>query len=83
MNEEFLAAMRDAIQRGLSLVEIAEILRTFRDRGMSALSAQNVLEGMLVGADEDVDDRIREIGDIVAGWCQPHLRVWPDEPPVG
>ena len=76
MNEQFLVALREAVERGAPLEEIVGILRMWRERGLTAEDASKALELLREGADEQLEDRILEVMDIASGFCRPELRVW-------
>lgn len=74
----FIAAIRGALRAQAPLDEYPALLRTFKERGLSREDAYEALAGLRGAADERTDDRIMEIMDFVAGWCQPRYDVWRD-----
>jgi hypothetical protein len=74
--EEFTAAVRDAIARLMPFGERVDILRAFRDRGLTAKQAEEALQQMRGGTDGESEDQILELLDIAVGWCGPGVRVW-------
>jgi hypothetical protein len=76
MNTAFMNAISEALLREASMDELIGILREYRDKGLSAQAALEVLQSLRARADESTEDRVLEIMDIVAGFCAPHVRVW-------
>jgi hypothetical protein len=74
IDQELLAA----IDRHSSLTEAIEILKKYRDAGVTADRVYDFLNVKLEEYKEfpEHDDFIREIMDIVIGYCSPHLVVW-------
>lgn len=66
------------IERHSSLFDAVEVLKRYRDAGVPAERVYDLLYVKLEDDDErpDHDDFVREIMDIVVGYCSPHLRVW-------
>ncbi|KFC70601.1 hypothetical protein FF80_00873 [Devosia sp. LC5] len=67
------------IERHSSLSDAIEVLRSYRDAGVPADRVYDLLRLILEDGDERPghDDFVREIMDIVIGYCSPHnLRVW-------
>ena len=61
----------------ISLQEIASNLRKMKSEGIDREIIQAVLEHLRGEATTATqDDRLLEIMDIVAGFCNPVLRVW-------
>jgi hypothetical protein len=66
----------DALRRAAPLEEIVDILRKYRDQGLTAKSAAETLEAMRSTFDAQTEDRLLEVLDIVTGFCRPEIRVW-------
>lgn len=66
------------IERQSSLSDAVGILKRYRDAGVPAERVYDLLYVKLEDSYErpDHDDFVREIMDIVIGYCSPHLRVW-------
>jgi hypothetical protein len=76
MIDDFKKAILAAVSRGASLSEFTQILRQYRDLGLTKQLAHETLEGMRAGVDEQTEDRVLEVLDIVWGFCNARLRVW-------
>lgn len=72
-------AVLDAVSRQASLAELAAILRTQREQGVTRSMALAALDELRTTADEHTADAILEIMDIVSGFGQPQYRVWSED----
>ena len=78
---ELAAALREAVARDADLFELADLLRNYRDAGGTRAEALAILGALRADVTESTEDRILEVMDFAAGYCQPRFRIWPDPPP--
>jgi hypothetical protein len=77
LNTELRRDLEGAIKSGTPLEEIVAMLRRYKEKGISQREAYSILESLhQTTLDEDVDDRILEVADFVAGFCSPHMKIW-------
>ena len=57
-------------------MEMWEILKNYKDRGMSKDDAYNILQELRAEFDEEGEDRILELMDYVIGFCAPSMRLY-------
>lgn len=76
MSEELAVEIAEAIRRDAPMEEFVAILRSYRDRGVTAESAYGTLDRMRVGVDDRTEDRILDVMDVVSGFCAPSFSVW-------
>lgn len=76
MNDAFEKAIRESLLNGADLGAFILILREYRDKGLSADAALEVLQSLRAGAEEVTEDRILEIMDMAGGFCSPHVRFF-------
>ncbi|MET3579876.1 DNA-directed RNA polymerase specialized sigma54-like protein [Mesorhizobium robiniae] len=67
--------LQEAIARQSDLNEAIEVLKKYKNAGVAAEQVYGFLNVKLEAQPEN-DDFIREIMDIVIGYCSPHVRVW-------
>ncbi|RWP73436.1 MAG: hypothetical protein EOS20_19025 [Mesorhizobium sp.] len=67
--------LQEAIARQSDLNEAIEVLKKYKNAGVAAEQVYDSLNVKLEAQPEN-DDFIREIMDIVIGYCSPHVRVW-------
>ncbi|RWN24549.1 hypothetical protein [Mesorhizobium sp.] len=67
--------LQEAIARQSDLNEAIEVLKKYKNAGVAAEQVYDFLNVKLEAQPEN-DDFIREIMDIVIGYCSPHVRVW-------
>jgi hypothetical protein len=77
MNTDWRQELEAAIRSDMPLDEVVSLLRRYRAQGIPQGDVYSALEFLHRStADEDLDDRILEVADFVAGFCSPHLRIW-------
>ena len=77
MTGEMQRRLEAALLSSAPLEEIVSLLRAYKAQGVSQDEVYSFLE-LLRGRAPDgaADDRILEIGDFVAGFCSPHMKIW-------
>lgn len=69
-----------AIDSGMPLPGILEVVRGLKNRGHSRAEVRDVLEALRAEADsEGIEDRILEVLDFVAGFCAAEQRIWSED----
>lgn len=77
MNNERQQKLEAAIRSNVPLDEIVTLLRQYKDQGITQSEVYAFLESLhKVPLTDEVDDRVLEVADFVAGFCAPHMRVW-------
>ena len=80
MNPKLRQELESAIKSAVPLTELVDVLRRCKDQGVSRQEVYSLLEALHHDAtDEELDDRILEVADFVAGFSSPHMRVWENE----
>lgn len=60
----------------VNLLATSSFLKTLKEKGIRQQEVQEHLEDLRSKVPEDVEDKILEVLDIVAGYCQLQYRVW-------
>ena len=72
-----LKELTNAITDGSSLTEIVNILRGYRDRGVTQGEVIEALSSLRAHASSEAEeDRILEVLDFAYGFCAPHMVIW-------
>ncbi len=73
MNREREQKLDAAIRSNTPLDEIVDLLRQYKDQGVTQAEVYAFLESLHEESlDEEVDDRVLEVADFVAGFCSAH-----------
>jgi hypothetical protein len=66
-----------AIQSDISLEEIVRLLREYKSHGVTREEVYSLLESLRdTATNEQMEDRILEVADFVAGFCSAHMKIW-------
>ncbi|CAG2159121.1 hypothetical protein LMG26411_06456 [Cupriavidus numazuensis] len=75
LDGELDSELRDAL-KSCELDFLRTILVRYREKGFDSESVYGLLEAMRNNVSDDIEDKILELMDIVAGFCAPGMRVW-------
>lgn len=76
LSEDLEFRLRSGIKGGRGFHSLREDLVWFNSVGGTRDEARVVLKEILESVDEDADDLVRDLLDVVEGWCVSRLRVW-------
>ena len=77
MTGEQERALEVAICSDRPVGEIVSLLRQYKDQGLSRNEVYAFLESLHQRAGTgNVEEKVREVADFVAGFCSSHMRIW-------
>jgi hypothetical protein len=77
MNAEREHELESVIRSMAPLEEIVSLLRRYKEQGITQRDVYSFLESLhKASVDDEIDDRVLEVADFVAGYCAAHMRIW-------
>ena len=76
VNKKLDVDLLNALINNSEISELRTLLFRYKDAGFDSDFVYKLLESMRNEVNEDMEDRILEVMDIVAGFCSPNMKVW-------